>query len=177
MDLQWCVQDFSSCGKLGLLLLSVPGFSLCWLLFSLFLIISWSLLKFIYIALVMQSSISSSDTLFILLPSIFPRDFSSQSAVHIRWLKYWSFSFSISPSNEYSWLISLQINWFNLLASKWLSGVFSSTTVQRHQFFAALPSFPFLVMNQSAVPYRVLTVVWGSRSLMGTRAPSWELML
>ena len=54
----------------------------------------------------------------ILLPSIFPsiRDFSNQSAVHIRWLKYWSFSFSISPSNEYSWLISLQINWFDLLA-------------------------------------------------------------
>ena len=123
MDLQWCVQDFSSCGKLGLLLLSVPGFSLCWLLFSLFLIISWSLLKFIYIALVMQSSISSSDTLFILLPSIFPRDFSSQSAVHIRWLKYWSFSFSISPSNEYSWLISLKINWFDLLA---VQGTFKS---------------------------------------------------
>ena len=53
-----------------------------------------------------------------LLPSVFPsiRDFSNELAVHIRWPKYCSFSFSISPSNEYSWLISLQINWFDLLA-------------------------------------------------------------
>ena len=140
---------------------------------------SGSLPKFMSIASVMPSSHLILCHPSLLLPSIFPsiKDFSKESSVCIRWAKYWSFSFSISPSNEYSWLISLQINWFNLLASKWLSGVFSSTTVQRHQFFAALPSFPFLVMNQSAVPYRVLTVVWGSRSLMGTRAPSWELML
>ena len=66
------------------------------------------------------------------LPSIFPsiRDFSNESAVHIRGPKYWSFSFSISPSNKYSGLISLKISWFDLL-SKGLSGVFSSTTVRR----------------------------------------------
>ena len=54
---------------------------------------------------------------FLLLPSIFPsvREFSSKSAVHIRWPKYWSFSFSISLSNEYSGLISLKIDWFDLL--------------------------------------------------------------
>ena len=55
----------------------------------------------------------------LLLPSsIFPsiRVFSNESALHIRWPKYWSFSFSISPSNEYSWLISFRIYWFNLLA-------------------------------------------------------------
>ena len=54
----------------------------------------------------------------LLLPSIFPsmRDFSSELAVHIRWPKYWSFSFSISPSNEYSGLISFKIDWFDLLA-------------------------------------------------------------
>ena len=53
----------------------------------------------------------------LLLPSIFPsiRVFSSESALHIRWPKYWSFSFSISPSNEYSGLISFRIDWFDLL--------------------------------------------------------------
>ena len=54
----------------------------------------------------------------LLLPSMFPsiRIFSNQSVLHIRWHKYWSFSFSISPSNEYSGLISLRIDWFDLLA-------------------------------------------------------------
>ena len=50
------------------------------------------------------------------LPSIFPRVFSNESTLQIRWLKYWCFSFSISPSNEYSGLISFLIDWFNLLA-------------------------------------------------------------
>ena len=55
----------------------------------------------------------------LLLPSIFPsiRDFSSEVAILISWAKYWSFS--ISPSNEYSWLISLKIDWFDLLAVNW----------------------------------------------------------
>ena len=54
----------------------------------------------------------------LLLPSVFPniRVFSNESAVHIRWSKYWSFSFSISPSSECSWLISFRIDWFDLLA-------------------------------------------------------------
>ena len=54
----------------------------------------------------------------LLLPSIFPsiRVFSNESVLHIRWPKYWSFTFSISPSNEYSGLISFRIDWFNLLA-------------------------------------------------------------
>ena len=57
----------------------------------------------------------------LLLPSIFPnmRVFSNESALHIRWPKYWSFSFSTSPSNEYSGLISFRIDWFNLLAVQW----------------------------------------------------------
>ena len=52
------------------------------------------------------------------LPSVFPsiRVFSNESVLHIRWPKYWSFSFSISPSNEYSGLISFRIDWFDLLA-------------------------------------------------------------
>ena len=54
----------------------------------------------------------------LLLPSVFPsiRVFSNESALCIRWPKYWSFSFSISPSNEYSWLFSFRIDWFDLLA-------------------------------------------------------------
>ena len=54
----------------------------------------------------------------LLLPSIFPsiRVFSNESALHIRWLKYWHFSFSISPSNEYSGFVSFRIDWFDLLA-------------------------------------------------------------
>ena len=63
------------------------------------------------------------------------RVFSNESALHIRWSKYWSFSFSISPSNEYSGLISFRIDWLDLLAVQGLSRVFSNTTVQKHQFF------------------------------------------
>ena len=68
------------------------------------------------------------------LPSIFPsiRVFSNESALCIRWPKYWSFIFSISPSNKYSELTSLIS-----LQSKGLSRVFSNTTVQKHQFFGA----------------------------------------
>ena len=79
--------------------------------------ISWSLLKLMSI-----ESIMPSNHLIVccplLLPTIFPssRVFSSESALCIRWPKYWSFSFSISPSNEYSGLISFRIDWFDLLA-------------------------------------------------------------
>ena len=78
----------------------------------------------------------------LLLPSIFPsiRVFSNESALHIRWPKYWSFSFNISPSNEHSGLISFRMDWLISLQSKGLSRVFSNTTVQKHQFFGAQPS-------------------------------------
>ena len=71
--------------------------------------------------------------------SIFPsiRVFSNESALRIRWPKYWSFSFSISPSNEYSELIPLGWTGWISLQSKGLSRVFSNTTVQMHQFFIA----------------------------------------
>ena len=75
-----------------------------------------------------------------LLPtSVFPsiRVFSSKSVLHIRWPKYWSFSFSISPSKEYSELISFgQTGWISL-QSKGLSRIFSNTTFQKHQFFSS----------------------------------------
>ena len=75
----------------------------------------------------------------LLLPSIFPsiRVFSNESVLHIRWPMYSSFSFSISPSNEYSGLISFRMDWLISLRSKGLSRVFSNTTVQKHQFFGA----------------------------------------
>ena len=68
------------------------------------------------------------------------QDFSNEWSVHIRWPKYWCFSFSISPSSEYSGLSPLRLTGLISLLSKGLSGVFSSTTVRRHQFFGALPS-------------------------------------
>ena len=95
--------------------------------------ISRSLLKHMSIQSVMTSNHLILCHPLLFLPSIFPsiRVFSSDSAFHIRWPKYCSFSFSISPSNEYSGLISFQIS----LQSKGLSRVFSNTTVQKHQFF------------------------------------------
>ena len=79
----------------------------------------------------------------LLLPSIFPsiRVFSNESVLHIKWPKYWSFSFSISPSNEYSGLISFRMDWLDLqLQSKGLPRVFSNTTAQKYQFFSTLLS-------------------------------------
>ena len=72
----------------------------------------------------------------LLLPSIFPkiRVFSSESVLHITWPKYWSVSFSISPSNEFWGLIPLGLADWISLQSKGLSRVFSKTTVQKHQF-------------------------------------------
>ena len=85
---------------------------------SLSITISRSLPKFMSFALVMPSNHLILWCPFLLLPSVFPsiREFSSESAVHSRWPKYQSFNFSISPSNEYSGLISFKIDWFDLLA-------------------------------------------------------------
>ena len=106
---------------------------------SLSLTISQSLPKFMSIVSVMPSS---HLILWhpLLLPSIFPsiRDFSNEPAFCIRWPKYWSFSFSISPSNKCSGLISRLTGLISLL-SKGLWGVFSSITVRRHQFLGTLP--------------------------------------
>jgi len=100
---------------------------------------SRSLLKLISIELVMPSNHLVLCHPFLLLPSIFPsiRVFSNESALHIRWPKGWSFSFIISPFNEYSRLISFRMDSLDLLAVKGLSRVFSNTTVQKHQFFVA----------------------------------------
>ena len=75
----------------------------------------------------------------LLLPSIFPsiRVFSKESTLRIRWPKYWSFSFNISPSNEHPGLISFRMDWLHLLAVQGTLKVFSNTTVHKHQFFGA----------------------------------------
>ena len=79
---------------------------------------SWSLLKLISIESVMPSNHLILCRPLLLLPSIFPsiRVFSDESVLRIRWPKYWSFSFSISPSSEYSGLLSFRMDWLDLLA-------------------------------------------------------------
>ena len=98
---------------------------------------SWSLPKIMSIESVMPSNHLILCHPLHLLPSIFPniKVFSNESALHIRWPKYWSFSFSISPSNEHPGLISLGCTGWISLKSKGLSRVFSNTTVQKLQFF------------------------------------------
>ena len=99
---------------------------------------SRSLLKLKSIALVMPSNHLILCHPFLLPPSIFPsiRVFSNELVLPVRWLKYWSFSFSISLPNEYSRLISFRMDWLDLLAVQGTLRVFSNTTVQKHQFFS-----------------------------------------
>jgi len=87
----------------------------------------------------------------LLLPSIFPsiRVFSSESALHIRWPKYWSFSFSISPSNEYAGLISFRMDWLDLLA---VQGTFESL-LQHHNSKASILWHSAFFMVQLSHPY------------------------
>ena len=100
---------------------------------------SWSLLKLMSIELVMPSNhlILCRSLLLLLSILLSIRVFSNESVFRIRWPKYWSYSFSSSPSNEYSGLISLGLTGLISLQSKGLSRVFSNTTVQKYQFFGA----------------------------------------
>ena len=100
---------------------------------------SQSLLKLMSIESVMPSSHLILCRPLLLLPSIFPSItvFSSESVLRIRWPKIRSCRFSISPSNEYSGLISFRMDWLDLLAVQGTPRVFSNTTVQKHQFFGA----------------------------------------
>ena len=87
----------------------------------------------------------------LLLPSVFPSImvFSSESALHIRWPKYWSFSFIIGPSNEYSGLISFRIDWFDLLA---VQGTFKSL-LQNHSSKALILAYSAFFMGQLSHSY------------------------
>ena len=102
----------------------------------------WGLLRLMSIQLVMPSSHLILFHPLLLLPSVFLsiRVFSNELVLTIGWSKYWSISFSISPSHDYSGLISFWIDLFGLLLFKGLSRVFSNTTVWKHQFFGAQPS-------------------------------------
>ena len=114
--------------------------------------ISWSLLKLMSIELVMPSNHLILGPL-LLLPSIFPRIrvFSNESVFHIKWPKCWSFSFSISPSNEYSGLISFRIDWFDLLTvqgtlKSLLQHHSSKASILQHSaFFMVQPSHPYMM--------------------------------
>ena len=120
----------------------VPLFATPWTparLASLSITNSQSLFKLMSIKLVKPSNHFILCCLLLPLPSIFPniRVFSNELVLHIRWPKYWSFSFSISLSNEYSGLISFRMDWLDLLAVQETLKVFSNTTVQKHQLFGA----------------------------------------
>ena len=110
-----CVIQFSSVTQ-SCLLFETPWTAACQA--SLSITSSRSLLRFMSIESVMSSSHLILCHPLLLLASIFPsiRVFSNESVFHLRWPKYWSFSFSISPSNEYSELISFRIDWLDLLA-------------------------------------------------------------
>ena len=108
--------------------------------------ISWSLLKCLSIESVIPSKHLVLFHLLLLPPSIFPniRVFSNDLALCIRRSKYWSCSFSVSPPNEYSGLISFRMDWFDLLVVQGTLKSFSYTTVQKHQFLGAQLSLYFL---------------------------------
>ena len=113
--------------------------------------ISQSLLRFMSIDMVMQSSHLILCCPLLLLPSVLPsiRVFYNESALHVRWSKYWSFRFSISPSNEYSGLISFRIDWFDLLA---VQGTLKSL-LQHHSSKASILQCSAFFMVQLSHPY------------------------
>ena len=123
---------------------------------SLFITSSWSLLKLLSIKSVMQSNhlILCCP---LLPPSVFPsiRVFSSESVFHIRWPKYWSFSFRISPSNEYPGLIPFRMDWLDLLA---VQGTLKSllqhrsskpSILQHSAFFRVQLSHPYMTTGKT----------------------------
>ena len=119
---------------------------------------SQSLLKLMSIKLVMPSN-----NLFLCRPLLLPpwnfpniRVFSNESALHIKWPKYWSFSFSISPPNEYSGLISFQVDWLDLLA---VQGTLKSL-LQLHSSKASILQCSAFFMVQLLHPYLSLRVNW-----------------
>ena len=119
--------------------------------------VSQSLLKLMSIKSMMPSNHLILCCSLLLLPSVFPsiRVFSNESALHIRWLKYWSFSFSINSSSEYSRLISFRIDWFDPLAVqetlKSLLQHHSSkpSILQRSTFFMVLLAHPYVTTGKT----------------------------
>ena len=118
---------------------------------------SQSLLKLMSIESMMPSNHLILCHPLLLLPSIFPsiRVFSNESVLHIRWPKYWSFSFSISPSNEYSGLISFRMDWLDLLAvqetlKSLLQHCSSKASIPQHSaFFIVQLSHPYMTTGKT----------------------------
>ena len=113
--------------------------------------VSQSLLKLMSIEPIMASNHLILCCCFLLMPSIFPsiRVFSNEAALRIRWPKYWSFSFCISHSNEYSGLISFRIDWFDLLA---VQGTLKNL-LQCHSSKESIPQHSAFFMVQLSHPY------------------------
>ena len=114
---------------------------------------SWSLLKLMSTVSVMPSNHLVLCHPLVLLPSIFPsiRVFSNESVLHIGWPKYWSFSFSISPSSEYSGLISFRIDWLGLLA---VQGALKSL-LQGHSSKASILQHSAMAPHSSTLAWKV----------------------
>ena len=118
---------------------------------------SWSLLRLVSIVLVMPSDHLIFCRSLLLMPSIFPsiRVFSNESVLHIRWSKYWSFNFSISPSNVCSGLISFRMDWLNLLAvqgtlKNLLQHYSSKASILQHSaFFIVQLSRPYMTTGKT----------------------------
>ena len=118
---------------------------------------SWSLLKLMSIESVMPSNHLILCRPLLLLPSIFPtiRVFSNESVLHIRWPKYWSFSISISPSSEYSGLISFRMDWLDFLAVQGtLKSLFqhrssNASILQCSAFFIVQLSHPYMTIGKT----------------------------
>ena len=117
---------------------------------------SWILLRLMSLKSVMPSNHLILSCPLLLLPSIFPSImvFSNESALHIRWPKYWSFSFNIRPSNEYPGLISYRMDWLDLLA---VQGTLKSllqhhsskaSILQRSAFFIVQLSHPYMTIGK-----------------------------
>ena len=106
-------------------------------------------------------SCSATPFSFCLQPFPASESFSSETTLHIRWPKHWSFSFSISSSNEYSGLISFRIDWFNLLA---VQGILQSL-LQHHSFFMIQISHPYMTTGK-AIALTIMTFVSKVMSLL-----------
>ena len=128
---------------------------------------SQSLLKLMSIESVMPSNCLILCRPLFLLPSVFPsiRVFSNESVLHIRWPKYWSFHFSISPSNEYSGLISFRMDWLDLLA---IQGTFKSL-LQHHSSKASILWHSAFFTVQLSHPYMTTgkTIALTKRTFVG----------
>ena len=133
---------------------------------SLFVTISWSLLKLLSIESVMPSNHLILCHPFLFLPLVFPsiRVFSSESVLCIRWPKYWSFSFSISPSKEHSGLISFRMDWFDLFAVQRIL----KSLLQHQNSKASIHQPSAFFMVQLSHPYMTIgkTIAWTRRSFV-----------